>query len=84
MVRGHLEKYVSSEHEGEGDAGHEGQVGEAGLGRGRHELPVIEAEQQAAGEQRQQAAVKHLSDQDDVGPVNCNTTTTQLYLVQSL
>ena len=31
---------------------------------------VIKAEQKASGEQGQQAAVKHLGDQDHVGPVN--------------
>ena len=31
---------------------------------------VIEAEQEARGEQGQQAAVKHLGDQDHVGSVN--------------
>ena len=31
---------------------------------------VIETEQEARGEQRKQAAIKHLGNQDHVGPVN--------------
>ena len=33
---------------------------------------VIETEQEARGEQGQQAAIKHLGNQDHVGPVNWN------------
>ena len=35
---------------------------------------IIEAEKKARGEQGQQAAVKHLGDQDHVGPVNWKET----------
>ena len=65
-----LEKYVGGEDEGESDAEEEGEVGEAGLRPGDHQVPVIEAEEEAAGEQWEEAAVEDLSYEDDVGPVN--------------
>ena len=80
MAQEFLEKYVGGEDESESHAEQEGQVSRARLGGGGHEGPVIQTEQQTAGEQRQQTAVEDLRHQDHVGPVNWEQPRVQTFL----
>ena len=59
-----LDEDVRGEEQSDGDREEEEHVGPALLWRGRHELGVIETEEQTDGEYWQQAPVKHLSNQD--------------------
>ena len=61
-----LEDHVACEEEGEADRDHKEDVGPRLLGGGGHELGVVETEEEADGEEGQQAAVEDLSNQDDL------------------
>ena len=70
MSQEFLEKYVGGEDEGESHTEDQGQVGGARLRGGRHEAPVVETEEEAAGEEREETTIEDLGHQDHVGPVN--------------
>ena len=61
---------VGGQEEGDGDGHGEEDVCPALLGVGGHEGLVVDAEQQADGEEGKKAAVEDLCDQDYHGPVS--------------
>lgn len=61
-----LQEHVGGQEHGDSDGGEKEAVGGGGLGGGGHELLVVQADQQADGEEREQAAVEHLRYQDHV------------------
>ena len=65
MAKDFLEDHIAGEEEGEADRDHKEDVGPGLLGGGGHELGVVEAEEEADGEEGEEAAVEHLSNQDD-------------------
>ena len=56
---------VAGEEEGDGDTDDEEDVVPALLGAAAHELLVVDTEEQADGEEREQATVEDLGDQND-------------------
>ena len=61
-----LQKHVGRQKHSDGDRCEEEAVGPGGLGTGRHELLVVQAYEQADGEERQQAPVESLGHKDHV------------------
>ena len=70
MAQQFLQKYVGCEDKGESHTEDQGQGGWARLGGGGHQGPVIETEQEAAGEEGEETTIEYLGYQDHVSPVN--------------
>ena len=71
MAEDLLEDHVACEEEGEADRDHKEDVGPRLLGGGGHELGVVETEEEADGEEGEQAAVEDLSNQNNQAAVRC-------------
>ena len=66
-----LDDDIRGEKEGDDNRGYQEHIGPARLRGRRHELGIIEAEEEADGEEGEEAAVEGLSYQDYQGAVSC-------------
>ena len=64
-----LDDDVGGEKQCDKDGDEQSEVGPAGLRPARHELTVVQTEEEAGGEEGEEATVEHLGDQDDESSV---------------